>query len=89
VVDSGALSQTSPESAELDSGASLVGRGQIAGIYDNMYPSFLDRCIFHQDLNLPAKLANLPKDHGDDVLKAKRPGVSARVGPEIWIMVGR
>lgn len=51
----------------------------------------LDRCLFHQDYNLPAKLANLLKDHGEDVerekwlpmegwfvLKAKRPGVSAR-----------
>jgi predicted amidohydrolase len=51
----------------------------------------LDRCLFHQDFNLPAKLANLLKDHGEDVerekwlpmegwfvLKAKRPGVSAR-----------
>lgn len=51
----------------------------------------LDRCLFHQDYNLPHKLANLLKDHGDDVerekwlpmegwfvLKAKRPGISAR-----------
>ncbi len=51
----------------------------------------LDRWIFHQDLNLPNKLAQLLKEHGDDVvrekwlpmegcfvLKAKRPGVSAR-----------
>ena len=51
----------------------------------------LDRCLFHQDVNLPAKLANLLKDHGEDVerekwlpaegwfvLKAKRAGVSAR-----------
>ena len=51
----------------------------------------LDRCIFHQDLNLPAKRDALLKDHGGDVeqekwwpmegwfvLKAKRPGVSAR-----------
>ncbi len=51
----------------------------------------LDRCIFHQDLNLPGKLAKLLKERGDDVmrekslpmegcfvLKAKRPGVSAR-----------
>jgi predicted amidohydrolase len=51
----------------------------------------LDRCIFHQDLNLPDRLAKLLKEHGDDVaqekwlpmegcfvLKAKRPGVSAR-----------
>jgi hypothetical protein len=51
----------------------------------------LDRCIFHQDLNLPAKRDQLLKDHGDDVeqekwlpmegwfvLKAKRSGVSAR-----------
>lgn len=51
----------------------------------------LDRCVFHQDLNRPAKIAKLLKEHGDDVaeekwlpmegcfvLKAKRPGVSAR-----------
>ena len=51
----------------------------------------LDRCLFHQDYNLPHKLANLLKDHPDDVerekwlpmegwfvLRAKRPGVSAR-----------
>jgi predicted amidohydrolase len=51
----------------------------------------LDRCIFHQDLNLPAKRDRLLQEHGDDVmqekwlpmegwfvLKAKRPGVSAR-----------
>jgi predicted amidohydrolase len=51
----------------------------------------LDRCIFHQDMNLPGKLARLLKDHGDDVerekwlpmegwfvLRARRPGVSAR-----------
>ena len=51
----------------------------------------LDRCLFHQDYNLPGKLAALLKDHGDDVerekwlpmegwfiLRAKRAGVSAR-----------
>jgi predicted amidohydrolase len=51
----------------------------------------LDRCLFHQDFNLPTKLANLLKDRGDEVerekwlpmegwfvLRAKRPGVSAR-----------
>jgi predicted amidohydrolase len=51
----------------------------------------LDRCLFHQDFNLPKKLANLLAEHGEDVerekwlpkegwfiLKAKRPGVSAR-----------
>jgi Carbon-nitrogen hydrolase len=51
----------------------------------------LDRCIFHQDLNLPEKRDKLLKEHSDDVvqekwmpmegwfvLKAKRPGVSAR-----------
>jgi beta-ureidopropionase len=51
----------------------------------------LDRCVFHQDLNRPARIAKLLKEHGDDVveekwlpmegcfvLKAKRPGVSAR-----------
>ncbi|MGH9328373.1 MAG: carbon-nitrogen hydrolase family protein [Terriglobia bacterium] len=52
----------------------------------------LDRCIFHQDLNLaPDKLPRLLKERGDDVerekwlamegwfvLKAKRPGVSCR-----------
>ncbi|MGD0498181.1 MAG: carbon-nitrogen hydrolase family protein [Bryobacteraceae bacterium] len=50
-----------------------------------------DRCLFHQDFNLPRKLAALLKDHGEDivrekwlpkegwfVLKATRPGVSAR-----------
>jgi predicted amidohydrolase len=51
----------------------------------------LDRCIFHQDLNRPEKVARLLKERGEDVaeekwmplegwfvLKAKRPGVSAR-----------
>lgn len=51
----------------------------------------LDRCIFHQDLNLPAKRERLLKERGDDVeqekwwpmegwfvLRAKHPGVSAR-----------
>lgn len=51
----------------------------------------LDRCVFHQDLNLPTRLEKLLKEHGEDVaqekwlakegwfvLKAKRPGVSAR-----------
>ncbi len=51
----------------------------------------LDRCIFHQDLNRGVKLDRLLKERGDDVaqekwlpmegcfvLKAKRPGVSAR-----------
>ncbi len=51
----------------------------------------LDRCIFHQDLNRPRRLAALLKEHAADVteekwlpmegcfvLKAKRPGVSAR-----------
>ena len=51
----------------------------------------LDRCIFHQDLNYPEKLQKLLAERGEDVeqekwmplegwfvLKAKRPGVSAR-----------
>jgi hypothetical protein len=51
----------------------------------------LDRCIFHQDLNYPEKVGRLLKERGEDVaqekwmpmegwlvLKAKRPGVSAR-----------
>jgi predicted amidohydrolase len=51
----------------------------------------LDRCIFHQDINVPDKRDRLLKDHGEEVmqekwlpmegwfvLKAKRPGVSAR-----------
>jgi predicted amidohydrolase len=51
----------------------------------------LDRCVFHQDLNVPDKLGKLLKEKGEDVaqekwlamegwfvLKAKRPGVSAR-----------
>jgi predicted amidohydrolase len=50
-----------------------------------------DRCIFHQDLNCPEKIGRLLKERGEDVaqekwlpqegwfmLKAKRPGVSAR-----------
>ncbi|HUO30134.1 MAG TPA: carbon-nitrogen hydrolase family protein [Bryobacteraceae bacterium] len=61
------------------------------GINVSRYTFDLDRCLFHQDYNLPHKLANLLKDHGDDVerekwlpmegwfvLRAKRPGVSAR-----------
>ena len=51
----------------------------------------LDRCVFHQDINYPDKLHKLLAEHGEDVeqekflklegwfvLKAKRPGVSAR-----------
>jgi len=51
----------------------------------------LDRCIFHQDLNLPDKRDELIRQHGEDVeqekwlpmegwfvLRAKRPGISAR-----------
>jgi len=51
----------------------------------------LDRCIFHQDLNYPEKVGKLLKERAEDVaqekwmpmegwlvLKAKRPGVSAR-----------
>jgi predicted amidohydrolase len=51
----------------------------------------LDRCIFHQDLNFPEKRDKLLKEHGEEVgqekwlslekwfvLKAQRPGVSAR-----------
>jgi len=61
------------------------------GINTTRFTFDLDRCLFHQDFNLPAKLANLLKEHGDDVerekwlpmegwfvLRAKRPGVSAR-----------
>jgi predicted amidohydrolase len=64
---------------------------QSSGINVTRFTFDLDRCLFHQDYNLPAKLANLLKDHGEDVerekwlpmegwfvLKAKRPGVSAR-----------
>jgi predicted amidohydrolase len=55
------------------------------------YTFDLDRCLFHQDINLPEKLPNLLKEHGEDVerekwlpmegwfvLRAKRAGVSAR-----------
>ena len=51
----------------------------------------LDRCIFHQDGNMPSKLNRLLQERGDDVerekwlpmegwfvLRAKRPGVSAK-----------
>ena len=61
------------------------------GINVTRFTFDLDRCIFHQDINLPTKLANLLKEHGEDVerekwlplegwfvLRAKRAGVSAR-----------
>ena len=61
------------------------------GINVTRFTFDLDRCLFHQDYNLPGKLANLLKEHGEDVerekwlpmegwflLRAKRPGVSAR-----------
>jgi len=61
------------------------------GINVTRFTFDLDRCLFHQDINLPAKLAHLLKDHGEEVerekwlpmegwfiLKAKRVGVSAR-----------
>lgn len=51
----------------------------------------MDRCIFHQDLNMPHKLNKLLQDHGNDVerekwlpaegwfiLRAKHPGASAK-----------
>lgn len=51
----------------------------------------MDRCLFTRDLNMPDKLNSLLQDHGNDVerekwlpmegwfvLRAKRPGVSAR-----------
>jgi|ERR1035437_5628510 predicted amidohydrolase len=62
-----------------------------AGINVTRVSLDLDRCIFHQDLNLPGKRDALLKEHGDDVeqekwwpmegwfiLKARRTGVSAR-----------
>ncbi|HVN06730.1 MAG TPA: carbon-nitrogen hydrolase family protein [Bryobacteraceae bacterium] len=62
-----------------------------AGINVSRHTFDLDRCLFHQDYNLPHKLAKLLQDHGDDVererwlpmegwflLRAKRSGVSAR-----------
>jgi predicted amidohydrolase len=64
---------------------------QSNGLNITRYTFDLDRCVFHQDINLPTKLENLLKDHGEDVvrekwlpaegwfvLKAKRPGPSAR-----------
>ena len=61
------------------------------GINISRFTFDLDRCLFHQDINLPDKLAKLLKERGEDVerekwlpmegwfvLKAKRAGVSAR-----------
>jgi nitrilase len=73
-------------------GEQLLHETANAGEFNISYHTFdLDRCIFHQDLNRPAKIGRLLKEHGDDVaeekwepmegvfvLKAKRPGVSAR-----------
>ena len=74
-------------------GELLVHDHENAGTGINVTRTTLDfdRCIFHQDLNLPAKRDELLKARGDDVaqekwlpmegwfvLRAERPGVSAR-----------
>jgi predicted amidohydrolase len=61
------------------------------GINVTRFTFDFDRCLFHQDYNLPGKLANLLKEHGEDVerekwlpmegwfvLKARRAGARAR-----------
>lgn len=66
-------------------------KAEAGGVNITRHTFDLDRCLFHQDLNLPGKLAKLLKERGDDVeqekwlpmegwfiLRAKRPGVSAR-----------
>jgi predicted amidohydrolase len=73
-------------------GEQLVYEKANAGDFNITHFTFdLDRCIFHQDLNRPGKLGRLLKERGEDVaeekwlqmegcfvLKARRPGVSAR-----------
>lgn len=73
-------------------GEQLAYEKSNSGDFNITHTTFdLDRCIFHQDLNRPDKLGRLLKEHGEDVaeekwlpmegcfvLKAKRPGVSAR-----------
>lgn len=72
------------------SGRRLVNDTQDEGINVTRMTLDLDRCIFHEDFNM-GKLDRLLEEHGDEVevdrrfdreawfiLKAKRPGVSAR-----------
>jgi len=73
-------------------GEQLLYEAQNAGdVNITRYTFDLDRCLFHQDLNLPRRLERLLKERGNDVerekwlpkegwfiLRAKRPGVSAR-----------
>jgi predicted amidohydrolase len=76
---------------DIDGEQLLYEKGASDGFNVARFTFDLDRCIFHQDLNLPGKLAKLLKERGDDVerekslpmegcfvLKARRPGVSAR-----------
>lgn len=84
-------------------GERLVYDHANAGAYNVTRFTFdLDRCIFHQDLNRPARIGRLLKERGDDVaeekwlpmegcfiLKAKHPGVSARALARQYGMVER
>jgi predicted amidohydrolase len=76
---------------DIDGEQLLHERGNSGNLNVTRFTFDLDRCIFHQDLNLPGRLERLLKERGDDVerekwlpmegcfvLKAKRPGVSAR-----------
>ncbi len=76
---------------DIDGDQLLYEKGNSGDFNVTRFTFDLDRCIFHRDLNMPGKLAKLLKERGDDVLldknlpmegcfvlKAKRPGVSAR-----------
>jgi predicted amidohydrolase len=77
---------------DIDGEQLVYDHGNVSeGVNVTRFTFDLDRCLFHQDFNLPAKLANLLREHGEDVerekwlpmegwflLKARRPGVSVR-----------
>ena len=76
---------------DIDGDQLVYDKGNAGDFNVTRFTFDLDRCIFHEDLNVPGKLAKLLKERGDAVvrekslsmeklfvLKAKRPGVSAR-----------
>jgi len=76
---------------DIDGEQLLHEKGNLGDFNISRFTFDLDRCVFHQDLNRPGKIGRLLKEHGEDVaeekwlplegcfvLKAKRPGVSAR-----------
>ncbi|HWR49875.1 MAG TPA: carbon-nitrogen hydrolase family protein [Bryobacteraceae bacterium] len=76
---------------DIDGEQLLYEKGNPGSCNVSRFTFDLDRCIFHQDLNLPSRLGKLLEEHGNEVvrdkslpmegcfvLKAKVPGVSAR-----------